>query len=92
MTDDRPFDILDEYEEERVKVNLVDNKVVTGILRAFDQHQNLYLEDAMVYKTSMMKETDDSGETIVREGLEVTERHDTLFQRGSRVDFVTLDE
>ena len=42
----RPLDVLDKAKEKRVIVKLKNGAEVTGILKAFDLHLNLWLEEA----------------------------------------------
>jgi len=42
----RPLDVLDKAKEKRVIVRLKNGAEVTGILKAFDLHLNLWLEEA----------------------------------------------
>lgn len=42
----RPLDALENAKGKRVLVTLKDGHEVTGILKAFDLHLNLWLEDA----------------------------------------------
>lgn len=46
MTETRPLDALDKYKGKRVMVNLKSGLEVVGVLRAFDLHLNLWLEEA----------------------------------------------
>jgi small nuclear ribonucleoprotein len=42
----RPLDVLDKAKEKRVIVKLKNGAEVTGVLKAFDLHLNLWLEEA----------------------------------------------
>jgi len=42
----RPLDVLDKAKEKRVIVRLKNGAEVTGVLKAFDLHLNLWLEEA----------------------------------------------
>ena len=46
MSGDRPFDLLNESLGKSVLVELKGNVSVRGVLKAFDVHMNLTLEDA----------------------------------------------
>ena len=45
-TDSRPFDELIKARNKRVMIELKNNKQVAGVLKSFDSHVNVYLEDA----------------------------------------------
>jgi len=51
----RPLDVLDRAKEDRVIVKLKNGSTVSGKLKAFDLHLNMWLEDASV--------TDEDGQT-----------------------------
>lgn len=42
----RPLDVLDKAKDKRVILRLKNGTEVTGLLRAFDLHLNLWLEEA----------------------------------------------
>jgi len=47
MTDDsRPLDALNQAKGKRVILSLKNNEEITGVLKAFDLHLNLWLENA----------------------------------------------
>ncbi len=46
----RPLDVLDRAKGDRVIAQLKDGSTVTGKLRAFDLHLNMWLENASVKK------------------------------------------
>ncbi|MCD6477472.1 MAG: small nuclear ribonucleoprotein [Candidatus Aenigmarchaeota archaeon] len=47
MTEDtRPLDALNQSKGKRVIISLKSNEQITGVLKAFDLHLNLWLEDA----------------------------------------------
>jgi small nuclear ribonucleoprotein len=51
----RPLDVLDRAKEDRVIAKLKNGSTVSGKLKAFDLHLNMWLEEASV--------TDDEGQT-----------------------------
>ena len=42
----KPFDILGNSTDKRILIRLKSGEMVTGTLKAFDQHINILLEDA----------------------------------------------
>ena len=44
----RPLDVLDNSKNKRVIVKLKNGNVISGVLKAFDLHLNMWLEDAEV--------------------------------------------
>jgi len=42
----RPLDVLDKAKEKRVMIKLKNGMEITGVLKAFDLHLNLWLEEA----------------------------------------------
>jgi len=42
----RPLDVLEKAKEKRVMIKLKNGAEVTGTLQAFDQHLNVWIEDA----------------------------------------------
>ena len=51
----RPLDTLNRARDKRVIVELKNNKQFTGILKAFDIHINVVLEDAEEHADGQMK-------------------------------------
>lgn len=46
MAENRPLDALDKAKGSRILVTLKNGQEITGVLKAFDLHLNLWLEDA----------------------------------------------
>ena len=46
----RPFDVLDGAKGDRIIADLKGGETVSGHLKAFDRHLNMWLEDASVTK------------------------------------------
>lgn len=42
----KPFDILGNSTDKRILIRLKSSEMITGTLKAFDQHINILLEDA----------------------------------------------
>ncbi len=42
----RPLDVLDNSKSKRVIVKLKNGSIISGVLRAFDLHLNMWLEEA----------------------------------------------
>jgi small nuclear ribonucleoprotein (snRNP)-like protein len=42
----RPIDVLDKAKEKRVIIKLKNGSEITGVLKAFDLHLNIWLEEA----------------------------------------------
>ncbi len=59
----RPLDVLDKAKEDRVIAKLKNGSTVTGRLKAFDLHLNMWLEDASVKNDDSMT---DYGKLLVR--------------------------
>lgn len=59
----RPLDVLDQAKEDRVIAKLKNGSTVTGKLKAFDLHLNMWLEDASVKDDEGMT---DYGKLLVR--------------------------
>ncbi len=59
----RPLDVLDKAKEDRVIAKLKNGSTVTGRLKAFDLHLNMWLEDASVKNDDGMT---DYGKLLVR--------------------------
>lgn len=51
MSDQRPFDTLNEFLNQKVVIKLKENCELTGVLKAFDAHMNAVLENATDPKT-----------------------------------------
>ena len=58
----KPFDILGNSTDKRIIIKLKSGERVTGILKAFDQHINIMLEDAEISGTEDVK----LGKVLVR--------------------------
>jgi small nuclear ribonucleoprotein len=63
MAEKRPLDALESAKGKRIIVSLKNGNSITGVLKAFDMHMNLWLEDAE--KTSDEK-TVKLGTVIIR--------------------------
>jgi small nuclear ribonucleoprotein len=48
ITANRPFDMLNKAIDRQVMIELKGNKTVSGILKSFDVHLNLVVEDAEI--------------------------------------------
>lgn len=59
----RPLDVLDRAKGDRIIANLKNGSTVTGKLRAFDLHLNMWLEEASVKDEEGMT---DYGKLLVR--------------------------
>lgn len=59
----RPLDVLDKAKEDRVIAKLKNGSTVTGTLKAFDLHLNMWLEGASVKDDDGMT---DYGKLLVR--------------------------
>jgi small nuclear ribonucleoprotein len=46
MTNNRPLDLLDQGKGKRVLIKLKGGNEINGLLKAFDLHLNIWLEDA----------------------------------------------
>jgi len=60
----RPFDLLNQCLENNVLVKLKEDREIRGILKAFDQHMNLVLDNAEEWENGEMKVK--IGKVIVR--------------------------
>jgi small nuclear ribonucleoprotein (snRNP)-like protein len=59
MSDDqgkRPMDVLGDSEEENILVELKDETRISGELKAFDMHLNMWLSNATVTKQDSVEE------------------------------------
>ncbi len=61
---ERPFDLLNDSIGKKVLVNLKGGKEVSGELKAFDQHMNLVLSEAVELEGGERKQS--LGKVIVR--------------------------
>ena len=66
VTEQRPFDILQQSIGKTVIVRLKGNTVLRGTLKSFDPHLNLYLEQAVIMKQSETPEEQEIGQVILR--------------------------
>jgi small nuclear ribonucleoprotein (snRNP)-like protein len=73
MEPERPFDALNFAKNKRVIVELKSKRQVIGILKAFDQHINIVLEDA--------EERGEDGQTARKIGQ--------VFVRGDMIVFIS---
>ncbi|MHA2223821.1 MAG: LSM domain-containing protein [Candidatus Hodarchaeales archaeon] len=75
----RPLDVLTTALNKKVILKVRGHREIRGILRSYDPHLNLYLEDAeMIYST---KEAEDQGE--------ITESLGNIILRGDNVILIS---
>lgn len=73
----RPFDDLNKAVEQQVLVKLKGNRMISGVLKAFDVHLNLVLENA--------EETNKK-----EDGTEEKEKHAKIMVRGDNIILIAI--
>lgn len=73
----RPFDDLNKAVEQQVLVKLKGNRTISGVLKAFDVHLNLVLENA--------EETSRKDD-----GTEEKEKHARIMVRGDNIILIAI--
>ena len=63
--DNRPIDILDRSKGKRIMIKLRNMTEVTGDIKSYDMHLNMWLENAQVTNTET-EEKKDVGQMLVR--------------------------
>ena len=48
MKINRPFDLLEQAKDRNVQIELEDGEKISGVLRCFDSHLNLVIENAKI--------------------------------------------
>ncbi len=66
VTEQRPFDVLQKSIGKTVIVRLKGNNVMRGILKSFDPHLNLFLENAVLVKNAEAPEEEQIGQVVLR--------------------------
>lgn len=66
VIEQRPFDILQKSIGKTVIVRLKGNTVMRGILKSFDPHLNLFLENAVLVKNSETDSEEQIGQVVLR--------------------------
>ena len=66
VTEQRPFDVLQKSIGKTVIVRLKGNNVMRGILKSFDPHLNLFLENAVLVKNGEAPEEEQIGQVVLR--------------------------
>lgn len=66
VTEQRPFDVLQKSIGQTVIVRLKGSTVMRGILKSFDPHLNLFLENAVLVKKSETPEEEQIGQVVLR--------------------------
>ena len=66
VTEQRPFDVLQRSIGKTVIVRLKGNTVMRGILKSFDPHLNLFLEQAVITKQGETTEDQEIGQVVLR--------------------------
>ena len=62
----RPFDILTESIGKTVLLRLRGNKELRGVLKSYDPHLNLFMENAVLLKTNEDGKDEELGRIILR--------------------------
>lgn len=62
----RPFDILSNSLGKTVLLRLRGNRELRGVLKSYDPHLNLYMENAVLLKNSDEGEDEELGQIILR--------------------------
>ena len=66
VTEQRPFDVLQRSIGKTVIVRLKGNTVMRGVLKSFDPHLNLFLENAVIMKQTEATEEQEIGQVVLR--------------------------
>lgn len=67
VAEQRPFDVLQRSIGQNVLVRLKGNTIIHGILKSFDPHLNLFLENAKLVKKSEDADVEeDIGQVVLR--------------------------
>ncbi|MHA1793997.1 MAG: LSM domain-containing protein [Promethearchaeota archaeon] len=84
ITQEKPIEKIDRALDKRIYIRLKGKRAIKAILRSFDEHLNLFLEETIERYYTYDQEKDEK--VIVENEL------DSIILRGDNVVFLTLDE
>ncbi|MBD3186523.1 hypothetical protein GF325_06830 [Candidatus Bathyarchaeota archaeon] len=82
--DKRPTDNITKAINKRIYIKLKGRRHLKALLRSFDDHLNLFLDDSIEY---VQRYDHDKGEHVMEEN-----NLETIILRGDNVVFLTLDD
>jgi len=88
----RPLDTLNKARDKRIIVELKNGKQYVGILKAFDIHINIVMENVEEHVDEFMEKEVDGKKIMVKTGkMTLNRKLGTIFVRGDTITMISTD-